>query len=106
MQKVDNYEYELPSDFEDEEIDEDLAFTEEDKKKYAGWFGEDEHEEQEYKQQAKRQRGEFADLDSSSEDEADDDEVGMPAASAQLAAAAYLGRWQVALEPWAWWACS
>lgn len=26
-QMVDNYEYELPSDFEDEEIDEDTAFT-------------------------------------------------------------------------------
>ncbi|PNH08472.1 U3 small nucleolar RNA-associated protein 14 [Tetrabaena socialis] len=35
---VENYEYELPSDFEDEEIDEDNAFTEEDKKKYGGWF--------------------------------------------------------------------
>jgi U3 small nucleolar RNA-associated protein 14 len=38
VQLVDNYEYELPSDFEDEEIDEDAAFTEEDKKLYAGWF--------------------------------------------------------------------
>ena len=38
VQNVDNYEYELPSDFEDEEIDEDAAFTEEDKKLYAGWF--------------------------------------------------------------------
>jgi U3 small nucleolar RNA-associated protein 14 len=38
VQVVDNYEYELPSDFEDEEIDEDAAFTEEDKKLYAGWF--------------------------------------------------------------------
>lgn len=37
-QDVENYEYELPSDFEDEEIDEDAAFTEEDKKQYAGWF--------------------------------------------------------------------
>lgn len=27
VQRVDNYEYELPSDFEDEEIDEDMAFT-------------------------------------------------------------------------------
>lgn len=38
VQLVDNYEYEFPSDFEDEEIDEDAAFTEEDKKLYAGWF--------------------------------------------------------------------
>lgn len=36
--EVENYEYELPSDFEDEEIDEELAFTEEDKKKYGSWF--------------------------------------------------------------------
>lgn len=34
----------MPSDFEDEEIDEDLAFTEEDKKKYAGWFDKDDDE--------------------------------------------------------------
>lgn len=37
---MDNYEYELPSDFEDEEIDEDAAFNEEDEKLYADWFGE------------------------------------------------------------------
>lgn len=41
MQRVDNYEYELPSDFEDEEIDEEAAFTKEDKKQFADWFGED-----------------------------------------------------------------
>ena len=39
MQTVDNYEYEMPSDFEDEEIDEEAAFNEEDKKLYAEWFG-------------------------------------------------------------------
>ena len=38
VQNPDNFEYELPADFEDEEIDEDAAFTEEDKKLYAGWF--------------------------------------------------------------------
>ncbi|KAG2441194.1 hypothetical protein HYH02_010038 [Chlamydomonas schloesseri] len=36
--EVENYEYELPSDFEDEEIDEEMAFTEEDKKKFGAWF--------------------------------------------------------------------
>ncbi len=41
VQRVDNYEYELPSDFEDEEIDEEAAFTEEDKKQFADWFAED-----------------------------------------------------------------
>eukprot|EP00983_Pelagomonas_calceolata_P131648 1161798-Pelagomonas_calceolata.AAC.4 len=35
----------MPSDFEDEEIDEELAFTEEDKKKYAGWFDDEEDED-------------------------------------------------------------
>lgn len=39
LQEVENYEYEMPSDFEDEEIDEDTAFTAEDEKLYAGWFG-------------------------------------------------------------------
>ena len=41
VQRVDNYEYELPSDFEDEEIDEEAAFTAEDKKQFADWFAED-----------------------------------------------------------------
>lgn len=35
MQNVDNFQYELPEDFEDEEIDEEMAFTEEDKQKMA-----------------------------------------------------------------------
>jgi hypothetical protein len=37
-QVVDNYEYELPENFEDEEIDEDAAFNEEDEKLYGDWF--------------------------------------------------------------------
>ena len=41
LQRVDNYEYELPSDFEDEEIDEETAFTEADRKQFADWFGND-----------------------------------------------------------------
>jgi U3 small nucleolar RNA-associated protein 14 len=41
-QRVDNYEYELPADYEDEEIDEDAAFNEEDKKLYAEHFPVDE----------------------------------------------------------------
>ncbi|GAX81102.1 hypothetical protein CEUSTIGMA_g8536.t1 [Chlamydomonas eustigma] len=41
---IESYEYELPETFNDEEIDEDMAFTAEDKMKYAGWFSdEDEH---------------------------------------------------------------
>ena len=39
LQRVDNYEYELPSDFDDEEIDEEAAFTAEDEKQFADWFG-------------------------------------------------------------------
>ncbi|KAK9843917.1 hypothetical protein WJX84_005428 [Apatococcus fuscideae] len=31
---VENYQYETPSEFEDEEIDEDMAFTEEDKHQF------------------------------------------------------------------------
>lgn len=41
VQRVDNYEYELPEDFEDEEIDEEAAFNEEDKKLYAEHFAPD-----------------------------------------------------------------
>jgi len=91
MQHVENYEYELPSDFEDEEIDEDMAFTAEDKKLYAGWFGEDAADDgdedaeadegkprqQQKQQQAKLSKREFAALDSSSDDDGhDEDEVG------------------------------
>jgi U3 small nucleolar RNA-associated protein 14 len=94
---VDNYEYELPSDFEDEEIDEDMAFTAEDKKLYAGWFGDDEadhaaaggegSDEDDGQQQRRSKRsklGEFADLESSSEEEqdGDDDEVRQDAITA------------------------
>ena len=41
LQRVENYEYELPSDFDDEEIDEDTAFTEADKKQFADWFADE-----------------------------------------------------------------
>lgn len=42
MQIADGLDFELPSDIsDDEEIDEDMAFTEEDKKQYAGMFGDD-----------------------------------------------------------------
>ena len=39
LQVVDNFQYELPADFEDEEIDEDMAFTEEDARIYAHMAG-------------------------------------------------------------------
>lgn len=38
MQIVDNYEYELPPDFEDEEIDEDEAFNSEDERIFGHMF--------------------------------------------------------------------
>lgn len=38
-QAVDNYEYETPSEFEDEEIDEDMAFTAEDEQQYGDMLG-------------------------------------------------------------------
>jgi U3 small nucleolar RNA-associated protein 14 len=84
LQQVDNYEYELPSDFEDEEIDEEMAFTAEDKKLYAGWFGEEEEQQAgsdgdgDAGQQRRSKRsklGEFADLESSSEEEQEGEDV-------------------------------
>ena len=39
LQVVDNFQYELPEEFEDEEIDEDMAFTEEDNRLYAHMVG-------------------------------------------------------------------
>ncbi|EFJ43959.1 hypothetical protein VOLCADRAFT_121361 [Volvox carteri f. nagariensis] len=71
--KVDNYEYELPSDFEDEEIDEELAFTEEDKKKFGGWF-EKEVSADEDDDGALLGDGNGEDWDDEGEGEDDDDE--------------------------------
>lgn len=69
-QHVENYEYELPSDFEDEEIDEELAFTEEDRLKYGGWFGDTPGSPGARKA---ARVGEFDDLDSGSDgDDASD----------------------------------
>ena len=56
-QNVDNFEYEMPSDFEDEEIDEEAAFNEEDKKLYAGWFGDKEGDQEEAAEDADDQAG-------------------------------------------------
>ena len=38
VQRVENYEYELPSDFEDEEVEEDEAFNSEDERKFGHLF--------------------------------------------------------------------
>jgi U3 small nucleolar RNA-associated protein 14 len=76
---VENYEYELPSDFEDEEIDEDLAFTAEDKERFAGWFGGDEGGATAAAggRSGAAARGEFADLDSSEEGSGSEGEEGL-----------------------------
>mmetsp|Transcript_5357 Transcript_5357/g.11731 ORF Transcript_5357/g.11731 Transcript_5357/m.11731 type:complete len:1130 (-) Transcript_5357:373-3762(-) len=70
--KVDNYEYEMPSDFEDEEIDEDLAFTAEDKVKYRAWFSD---EEEGNTLSDAEEDGGHEDNDAEQQDEDDDEEV-------------------------------
>lgn len=47
LQDVDNYEYELPEDFEDEEIDEDEAFNSEDEQLYGHLFSKKKYSESE-----------------------------------------------------------
>jgi len=75
-QRVENYEYELPSDFEDEEIDEEMAFTAEDKERYAGWFDDAGGGGAARGGGRSQQRGggNFADLESSEEEPGDDDD--------------------------------
>ncbi|GBF90520.1 hypothetical protein Rsub_03516 [Raphidocelis subcapitata] len=80
---VENYEYEMPSDFEDEEIDEDMAFTAEDRERYAGWFGDEDGgggggggggaAAAAAAGGRRAGRGEFADLEESSGEEGDGD---------------------------------
>lgn len=62
LQRVESYEYELPADFEDEEIDEDEAFNSEDERMYGHLF-------------AKRKGG-GGGGDSESEDEDSDEDEG------------------------------
>lgn len=61
VQIVDKFEYELPSDFEDEEIDEDEAFNSEDERMYGHLFPSKDSESEE---------------NSEDEDEQDEDEDG------------------------------
>ncbi len=77
QQRVDNYEYVMPADFEDEEIDEETAFSAEDKVKYAAWFEDmdggdedmgDEEEEEEEEEQAGQQDDDVDLLESEDED--------------------------------------
>ncbi|KDD74069.1 hypothetical protein H632_c1601p1, partial [Helicosporidium sp. ATCC 50920] len=73
--RVENYEYELPSDFEDEEIDEDEAFNEEDEARYGHIFrdGSDDGESSSGSDDADSS-GSDANILLSSEGEGDEDE--------------------------------
>lgn len=71
---MDNYEYEMPSDFEDEEIDEDEAFNDEDKRLYSEWFppsDDDDVYEGEEKEEEEEEEGRKL-LDSDEEADGDD----------------------------------
>lgn len=46
MQTIEGYEYELPSDFEDEEIEEDEAFNSEDERMYGHLFADRDEDEE------------------------------------------------------------
>ena len=62
--------YEMPSDFEgeDEEIDEDAAFTAEDEAKYAGWFAQSKGQLEEGSEGAELEDGEDYNTDDLSEE--------------------------------------
>lgn len=82
--RQDNYEYEVPDDFEDEDIDSDEAFNEEDEAKYGHLFRKkEEQDEQEEREQAELEEageGEYEEfpgeamLAAAQEDEDEDDE--------------------------------
>lgn len=63
VQVVDNFQYELPEDFEDEEIEEEEAFTEEDKKLFAHMFKSEagEEDDEQAGQGAQLTRDDFSD---------------------------------------------
>lgn len=74
LQKVDNYEYELPSDFEDEEIDDEEAFNSEDERMYGHLFkdknGGDASEEEEDEDDSEEEEEDL--LNSEDDDEKED----------------------------------
>ena len=69
LQGVESYEYQLPEDGEDEEIDEDEAFNSEDEKLYAGWFDNN--------KAAAEDEGEQGEEGSYNTDDFSEEEVGM-----------------------------
>eukprot|EP00241_Pyramimonas_parkeae_P015714 CAMPEP_0114323624 /NCGR_PEP_ID=MMETSP0059-20121206/27998_1 /TAXON_ID=36894 /ORGANISM="Pyramimonas parkeae, Strain CCMP726" /LENGTH=481 /DNA_ID=CAMNT_0001451959 /DNA_START=45 /DNA_END=1487 /DNA_ORIENTATION=+ len=74
--KVDNYEYELPSDFEDEEVDEDEGWTAEDEAKFGDFFKKNKNSNKNKKKQPQPPKAdeEVTKLDVDHEDEEEDDE--------------------------------
>eukprot|EP00271_Cylindrocystis_brebissonii_P022634 TRINITY_DN878_c0_g3_i1.p1 TRINITY_DN878_c0_g3~~TRINITY_DN878_c0_g3_i1.p1 ORF type:complete len:1258 (-),score=449.77 TRINITY_DN878_c0_g3_i1:103-3876(-) len=70
---VDVYEYELPDDFEDEEIDEDMAFTEEDKARFGEREADEEDEDEDGVDEVNLNSDEEEE-EEEEEDEEDDDE--------------------------------
>ena len=75
---VESYEYQMPDNFEDEEIDEEAAFTEDDKKKYAAWFDKDEDDDED--EEGIEEGEDELDLMESEEvaDEEEEDQEGLP----------------------------
>jgi U3 small nucleolar RNA-associated protein 14 len=86
---VSNYEYEMPSDFEDEEIDEEMAFTEEDNKKYGSFFDDmgDVEEEDEFE-------------DGFDEEEDGDEDVAGEAADGEGGWLACMRAWPCRIHTW------
>lgn len=71
---MDNYEYELPEDFEDEEIDEDEAFNSEDERMYGHLFG-SKDDESESSQSSDEDALDALDSEEEDATEGDDDEI-------------------------------
>lgn len=77
MQLVDSYEYELPANFEDEEIDEDEAFNSEDERMYGHLFqdrgGDGGSDSDDSEEDEEEEEGEEADLLYSDEEEEEEE---------------------------------
>jgi U3 small nucleolar RNA-associated protein 14 len=82
LQRVDNYEYELPSDFEDEEIDDEEAFNSEDERMYGHLFKKDkgggdaseEEEEEDEEEEEESDEDDLLNSEDDGEEEASEDE--------------------------------
>ncbi|GBG74923.1 hypothetical protein CBR_g19437 [Chara braunii] len=67
------YEYELPEDFEDEEIDEDEAFTAEDKKRFGEAMADSQEEEEEEEEEEDDESAGDGEIDLKSDEESDEE---------------------------------